>query len=233
MNAANRATIEADAHTAMDEDRAVLDFSVMDDLLPLAPERAKADRESAWRELLARIAAGEHAAVAELYDASAARVYALARHLTRDAMLAEDVVSDVYLQIWQQAGRYDAARGGVLTWLLTICRSRALDALRRREPAEPHADPYANAPDPHAAGDDPIDLLNALEGGSRIHIALATLGATERQLISAAYFEDLSHTQIAARTGMPLGTVKTVLRRAVQMLRAALEHNLSTLEKTP
>lgn len=214
-------------------DASVLDFPVMDDLLALAPESSKAERESAWRELLVRIAAGEHTAVADLYDASAARVYALARHLTRDAALAEDVVSDVYLQAWQQAGRYDAARGGVLAWLLTICRSRALDALRRRDPAESHADPYTNAPDPRAEGDDPVDLLTALEGGSRIHTALATLGATERQLIAAAYFEDLSHAQIAARTGMPLGTVKTVLRRAVQILRAALEHNLATLEKTP
>ncbi len=219
--------------TVVDGDFPVLVYLTMDEPLSPAAAHAPPTRETVSRTLLARVAAGDQDAVAEFYDATAARVYAVARHITRDPSLAEDVVSDVYLQAWQQAGRYDAARGSVLAWLLTICRSRALDAMRRRDPAESRADPYERSPDHSAEGDDPVNLLTTLEHDSRMHQAIATLGQIERQLIAAAFFEDLSHTQIAAHTGMPLGSVKTVLRRAVQTLRAALEHPVTTLEKTP
>ena len=176
--------------------------------------------ERACREWLARIARQDEGALAALYDATAARVYALAARLSVNAAMAEEVVADVYLQVWRQAGRYDAARGKVLTWLLTLARSRALDARRRADPAIPHAEPETLVEAP--GGGDPVDLLSATEEGSRVRRALESLKPNERQLLALAFFRGMTHQEIAAHTRQPLGTVKTVLRRALQQLRTLL-----------
>jgi RNA polymerase sigma-70 factor (ECF subfamily) len=190
----------------------------------LPPEAESGD---ALRAVVGRLARREEAALAELYDATAARVYGLARRIVRTAPLAEEVVSDVYFQAWQQAERYDPARGRVLGWLLTICRSRALDALRRGDAAELCADPGELLDEePAAHADEPFELLSAFEHGSRVRNALATLDERARALIAAAFFEGLSHSEIAARTRLPLGTVKTLLRRALQSLRVELAGTL-------
>jgi RNA polymerase sigma-70 factor (ECF subfamily) len=184
------------------------------------------------RAAVSRMARGDESALAELYDATAPRVYALARRIARAAPAAEEVVSDVYFQAWQQSGRYDPARGRVLAWLLTICRSRALDALRRRDQAELHDDPERLRGGAPSAADEPFELLSAFERGSRVHTALATLDDTARALIAQSFFEGLSHSEIAARTGMPLGTVKTVLRRALHALRGELAGAMLPTEET-
>ena len=182
--------------------------------------------------LVARIAQRDQAALAQLYDATAGRAYALARRITREVRGAEEVVSDVYLQVWQQASRYDAARGRALTWLLTICRSRALDHLRRRDAAELHPAPDTLRPDLYRGDNDPLDLAAALERDSYVRAALATLGETERRLLGLAFFRGLSHQEIADHTGMPLGSVKTVLRRALQALRERLGYPALVPEET-
>lgn len=167
------------------------------------------------------MARGEEAGLAALYDATAARVYALALRITAEAAAAEEVTSDVYLQAWQQARRYDPSRGKVLTWLLTLARSRALDYLRRHR----H---HARRPEPAAAAestteDDPLDLLLAVERSHYLYEALQSLTPTQRQLLALAFFRGLTHAEIAAHTGMALGTVKTLLRRAMQLLQPLLE----------
>lgn len=191
------------------------------------PETGDGQQE-ALRALLARLAGGETAALDALYDATAARLYAVAYRITRDAPAAEEVVSDVYLQLWQNAARYDAARGPVIAWLLVICRSCALDSLRRRDAAELHPEPEQLRPDLDRTDNDPLDDFAALERASRVHAALAVLDDQARQLLALAFFQGLSHQDIADRTGLPLGTVKTVLRSAQHKIRTLLTSTART-----
>lgn len=173
--------------------------------------------------LLLRLRDKEQAALAEFYDCTAARVYALARKITGDAPAAEEVVSDVYLQVWQQVDRYDSTRGRVLAWVMTICRSRALDWLRRRDQARPYADPLSLQTESATDDATPLELMISLERKSRAHEALASLPATQQQLLSLAFFKGLTHQEIADHTGMPLGTVKTVIRTALLKLSEHLD----------
>lgn len=177
---------------------------------------------TAWLE---KIAAKDESALAAFYDATVNRVYGLALRITRASHVAEEVTSDVYWQVWQQADRYDAARGKVLTWLLTLCRSRALDALRRRDPAESCAEPELLMTDSHSSNDDPLGLLLMVERDNTLHAALKTLDSTPRQLLALAFFKGLSHQEIADYTGMPLGSVKSVLRNAMGALKPILHHS--------
>lgn len=179
--------------------------------------------------LLRRIAQQDEAALAAFYDATAARCYAVARRFTQDAWLAEDVVADVYLQVWQQAGRYDASRATALAWLLMLCRSRALDAMRRRDPAEPMAEPETLHAAQVASAESPLESLESLDRRARVHAALATLAPNERQLLALAFFRGLTHQEIAQQTGLPLGTAKTLLRKAQQQLK----QQLACLAPTP
>jgi RNA polymerase sigma-70 factor (ECF subfamily) len=189
----------------------------------LTRETATETPSDTLTDLVARMACGDQTALAQFYDATAARVFGLARRITRNPQAAEEVVADTYLQTWQQAARYDADRGRALTWLLTICRSRALDALRRCDDAELHPEPDRLRPELYRDERGPLDALLAFERGSRVRNALTTLGEAERRLILLAFFDGLSHQEIAGRTGMPLGSVKTVVRRGLLKLRDNLE----------
>jgi RNA polymerase sigma-70 factor (ECF subfamily) len=179
--------------------------------------------------LLQRVAQQDQAAFARFYDLTSARVYGLALRIVLRRDLAEEVTSDAFFQVWRQAGRYEAARGSPLAWVLTIARSRALDALRRRDPAEPHADPTIMQTEA-ASADDPVELLSALDRHSALHEAIAGLAPQARQLLVLAFFRGLSHQEIATHTGMPLGTVKTVLRNALQSLQSRLAGALERVE---
>jgi RNA polymerase sigma-70 factor (ECF subfamily) len=156
-----------------------------------------------------------------LYDATVAKVFAMARNMLRNKADAEDMVCEVYEQAWLQAERFDPERGNALAWLLTICRSRCLDALRQRQVRHKYA--ARQQPDSADTSDDnPRDLLEQLQNGSAIHAALARLAPVRQQMVALAFFRDLSHQEIAKTLKMPLGTVKSHLRRAVLDLRAAL-----------
>jgi RNA polymerase sigma-70 factor (ECF subfamily) len=176
------------------------------------------------QSLLKQVAAGDQAAFASFYDATSARVYGLAQRIVRSEVDAEEVVGDVYLQAWRQADRYDAARGTPLGWLLALARSRALDRLRRRDPAVPSADPHAGTP-AHDDGLGPESLLLAVERGSQVHAALALLRPIQQDLLDLAFWRGLTHQEIAAEVGMPLGTVKSHIRKAMQVLADALCEN--------
>jgi RNA polymerase sigma factor (sigma-70 family) len=181
--------------------------------------------------LLRLVAHQDQAAFARLYDATAARVYGLVLRITGRRDAAEEVSSDAYLQVWQQAQRYDVSRGSPLAWMLTIARSRALDHLRRRDPAQTYADPTTLQPHVMTA-DDPVDLLAALDRANMLHQAIAQLPSTARQLLGLAFLRGLTHQEIANHTGMPLGTVKTILRSAMQSLRPRLAAIAVGLEET-
>ena len=163
-----------------------------------------------------------------LYDATVSRVFGLAMRITRQRELAEEVVSDVYMQVWQHADTYSAERGKVIAWLCVLCRSRALDALRRDNTAIRKASVGLEA---MAEPEDPIeppDLLVSLEQGSAIHAAVGRLSEQQRQLVALAYFRGYSHSELAAFMKMPIGTVKTHLYRAIAKLREVMSEGAAT-----
>ena len=180
------------------------------------------DDEAAFRECLAGIAKHQKAALAHFYDLTVSRVYAVALRIVRRIDLAEEVVSDVYLQVWRDAQRYDTERGRVLGWLLIIARSRSLDLLRRQDQAFSHPEPYDLVTEPESTQHRPEDMLAAAQQGDALHAAMTKLSPLQRQLLSQAFFRGLSHQEIAEQSGMPLGTVKTHIRRALRELRNLL-----------
>ncbi|WP_348757905.1 RNA polymerase sigma factor [Candidatus Methylocalor cossyra] len=183
--------------------------------LPAPPDEP---RLRAWIEA---VVAGDQGALAALYDALVGRVYGLALHITRSAPLAEEVTQDTFWQIWRQAPRFDPERGRALAWILAMARSRAIDALRRLEPSHGPGIPEGWAvPDTQDEG--PLDLLSAAQRGHRLHQALAELEPLPRQLLSLAFLRGLTHQEIATHTGLPLGTVKSHIRRALATLRRTL-----------
>ncbi|EXI73202.1 MAG TPA: sigma-70 family RNA polymerase sigma factor [Candidatus Accumulibacter phosphatis] len=175
--------------------------------------------DSRLRAAVARIVRQDEQALGELYDALAGRVYGLALRIVRQVQTAEEVTEDTFWQIWRQAPRFDPLRGSVLAWVLTIARSRALDAVRRLDRAEPLDEERLATV---AVDSDPQDLLQAVQQQHRLHAALGTLDALPRQLLALAFFRGLSHEEIASQMSMPLGTVKSHIRRALLRLRELL-----------
>lgn len=187
------------------------------------PARANADENDVFlRCLLVPIATGDQKALADFYDASVGRVYSIALRIVRRPEMAEEVVSDVYMQVWRDATRYDTSRGRVLAWLLVITRSRALDLLRRQDEAFSHPEPQDLIAEPEDNGKNPQDLLSATQSNALLGEALRALSPMQRHLISLAFFKGLSHSEIVEHAGIPLGSVKTHIRRALTVLREAL-----------
>jgi len=174
-------------------------------------------RLAAW---IARMAEGDEQALSDLYDATLSRVYGVAVRIVGDAALAEDVVTDVFLDVWNKAAQFDRARGRPITWLLTICRNRALDEYRRESSAQRKVEAAAAGASPETA-EGPDELLESVQAGHTVHALLAAISTEDRQLIALAFFRGLSHQQIADVTDMPLGTVKSRIRRALSSLGEA------------
>ena len=171
--------------------------------------------------LIQRVSQGDQLAFAALYNATRSLVYGLAVRILRDQSAAEDVTIEVYQQVYQQAGQYTSDRGTPSAWILTLTRSRAIDRLRQKtlqQQRESPLDAIAFAsplPDPETSS-----AANELRRAVRK--ALATLSKEQRQVIEIAYYTGLSHREIAAQLGQPLGTVKTRIRTGMAMLRAQL-----------
>lgn len=178
--------------------------------------------DAAMATLIARIVDRDERALETLYDATSRRVYGLALRITRRQALAEEVVEDTYWQAWRQAPRFDALRGRAMTWLLAMARSRAIDAQRRDERFRHEELPDESVLDSEAAAP-PQDLLDASSSSAALHAAVLALDAKARQLVSLAFFRGLTHEEIAAQERMPLGSVKSLIRRSLQQLRRALE----------
>lgn len=178
--------------------------------------------EAILQALIADIARHNEWALGKLYDACAGRVFALALRIVGDHHAAEEVVSDVFMQVWQQGSRFDPTRGKVFTWLLTMCRSRALDLLRRKDPCLLHDDPASLLSDTHDPDADPARLVALMQSGSQMQYALRQLTPTQQHLLSLAFFQGFSHQEIADTTGTPLGTVKATLRRSMITLKSML-----------
>ena len=186
-------------------------------------EAALVARDRTLSALVARMSDKDQAALGELYDLTVRRLHAFALRIVRDSGLAEEVTEDALFQAWREANRFDAGRGKVITWLLTICRSRALDALRRADIAESVEDPDEFRAQEASLMAEPEQLIGQFETGSAVHQALLQLPAKERQAVSLAFFRGLTHQEIADHWQMPLGSVKTLMHRAFAQLRTHLE----------
>ncbi len=187
---------------------------------PGAADSADFDRRcTGW---IGAMAAGDEQGLEALYEVTLARVYAVALRVLGDEAAAEDVVSQTYFEAWKTAARYDASRGRPITWLLTICRNRALDEYRRRQSDLRKLEAAAREPGDTGLMADLPDLLQALESDRLAQHLLAQMEETDRQLIALAFFRGLSHKQVAEVTGMPLGSLKSRIRRALVALGEAL-----------
>jgi RNA polymerase sigma-70 factor (ECF subfamily) len=175
--------------------------------------------------LLRRMATGDEQALGALYDRWHAVVHGVVARMLRQPDDVEDVVEEAFWQAWRQASRFDPTRGAVHTWLLTIARSRALDrvrSLRRRREDPLEGDDGQAMAQPAAEGDPGLDA-EAAELRTLVVAAMAELPSEQREALELGYFGGLSQTEIAERTGQPLGTVKTRMRLALQKLRSQLQ----------
>ena len=175
--------------------------------------------------LFARIAAGDSAALGTLYDETSGIVFGLCSRILGDPADAEEVTLDVYTQVWRQAARYDPERGEPVTWLLTLAHSRAIDRLRSRAPSRKREQGLDSAPgvaDLPGPGADPEAASAFAERARFVRQALASLSAEQREVLELAYFEGLTHVEIAGRIRQPLGTTKSRIRLGLGKLREAL-----------
>jgi RNA polymerase sigma-70 factor, ECF subfamily len=174
--------------------------------------------------LLDDVAAKDRAAFEQFYNATADRLFGLAVRITGSHDLAEEVLNDLYLQVWQQAGRYRTERGSVMAWLAIMCRSRALDIVRRTRRVSSRERPLSNLPPAAQRSVEAPDLLIDVERNAALHGALLQLDADSRQLLALAYFRDCSHGELTRLTGLPLGTVKSKIRRAIGLIKKVMTH---------
>ena len=185
-----------------------------------APEGGAENRQA---ELIRGAASGDQHALAALYDATSRTVYGLLLRILSDASAAEEVLLDVYEQVWRQAAQYSAERGSPLAWLTTIARSRAIDRLRRGRREQQNTEPLEGVvATARAFGAGADDLVMEGEVRAVVRKALDSLAPEQREVIELAYYGGMSHSEIAAARGIPLGTVKTRTRLGLMRLREML-----------
>lgn len=170
------------------------------------------------------VRAGNARAFEELRDATHARVRSMVLRVVRNEAAADEVVADVYWHVWTRVGQYSRERGHPMIWLSVLARSRALDHLRRQDAAETHPAPETLLPAVEAAiAPSPLERLVEVEQAGAVRSALARLPAMERQMVTLSYFSGLSHAEIARHARVPLGSVKTYIRRGISALRASMD----------
>jgi RNA polymerase sigma-70 factor, ECF subfamily len=168
-------------------------------------------------EIIARIYSGDESAMAQLYDLYSHVVYAVALRVLSDSSAAEDILQDVFVQLWRNPQAFNASRGSLAAWLAVIARNRAIDQLRKKRPA-------AEAVDLDTVVSANLDLQNTAERKQaieKVRGVLASMPAEQRAALEMAFFEGLTHVEIAGKTGQPLGTVKTRIRSGLLAVRKA------------
>ena len=180
---------------------------------------SSSERQPASPDLTAvtAVKSGDQRAMAELYDRYSPVVYAVALRVLGDTMAAEDVLQEVFLQLWRNPGAFDAARGSLGAWLAVISRNRAIDALRKRKPETDIEDVVVSvAPDLASQAD-------RSRAAEKVRGLLGAMPQSQRKALEMAYFQGLSHSEIANKTGEPLGTIKTRIRAGLITLRKAFQ----------
>lgn len=172
-------------------------------------------------QLVTRLIARDQSALTALYTATLAKVYGLALKITRQPSLAEEVVEDTYWQVWQEICRYDAQKCPLLSWMLMICRSRAIDALRKRQK-------ILEVVTETEVADDEAELsveaqLIHKQDKHALQMAFQSLNATQKQVLHHSFYFGLSHQEIAHVMQLPLGTVKSTIKRAQTLLKNKLK----------
>ena len=183
---------------------------------------ALAANRSQLAAALARVAAGDRAALRIVYQDTSAKLFGVCLRILNDRSEAEDVLQDVYVTVWRKAGSFDPTRASPITWLVAIARNRAIDKLRssatsrRSEPIETADDVRDDAP---AA----LDLVVAAEQQARLKVCLGELEEGPRKVLKLVYYEGMTYEEVAVHLGAPLGTVKSWIRRSLIRLRGSME----------
>ena len=186
------------------------------------PRTASDDARAALQDAMARLAAGDQSALEEIYRATRVKLFGITLRILGDTKEAEDALQDVYVNLWQRADRYDPTRASPIAWLAAFARNRAIDRLRTGKVRQ-GAVPVEEAA-PLADGNPLADMLLVdAEQTAQIHKCLGELDARTQGHIRAAFFEGHTDAQLAEAADVPLGTMKSWIRRGLQRLRACLE----------
>ena len=184
--------------------------------------------------LLARAGVGDRAAFATLYERTSSHLFAVVLRINRDRAQAEDILQEVYVNVWRAAQSFDAAQSQPLTWLTSIARNRAIDSLRRGQ-TQPKLQTLGAAASGTDAEDEdvydtvaddapgPLELLSRAADARSLAACMDKLAATQRQSLALAFFQGLSHAEVATRMRQPLGTVKSWVRRSLATLKSCLD----------
>lgn len=194
-------------------------------------ERDWPERSRELSALLARAGLGDRAAFARLYERTSGHLFAVVLRIQRDRAQAEDLLQEIYVSVWKAAASFDAARSQPLTWLTHIARNRAIDSLRRagtqprlesttRDEDDERPDAAEALADPNPG---PLELLGRASDARDLKHCLDDLSPPQRQSVALAFFDGLSHAEVADHLKQPLGTVKSWVRRALQTLKGCLE----------
>lgn len=191
------------------------------------------ERSRELQQLLARSGLGDRAAFATLYERTSAHLFAVVLRIQRDRAIAEDLLQDIYVAVWKAAASFDAARSQPLTWLTGIARNRAIDSLRRAQ-AQPKTESLTpdddDGPDRLEQiadeADGPLALLDRASDARALSQCMEHLSPPQRQSVALAFFDGLTHAEVADRLREPLGTVKSWVRRALNTLRGCLERSV-------
>ena len=198
--------------------------------MPPPPPQDWSERSRELSQLLARAGVGDRAAFSTLYDRSSSHLFAVVLRICRDRAQAEDILQEVYVNVWRAASGFDAAQSQPLTWLTSIARNRAIDSLRRNQ-TQPQLQTSHSADDEDSdvydtTADDspgPLELLSRASDARALSTCLEVLTPPQRQSVALAFYDGLSHAEVADKMGQPLGTVKSWVRRALLSLKSCLE----------
>jgi RNA polymerase sigma-70 factor (ECF subfamily) len=184
------------------------------------------DRSVRLTALMARVALGDQAAFARLYQESSAHLYGVAVRILKDGAAAEEVLQEAFVNVWHHAGSYAAAKSQPMTWLAAIVRNRCLDQLRRREldTVTMTADDDDGKEFDLPSGDPtPVEMLLAGADAQSVRACVDALDAGQKQAIALAFYQGLSHAELADHLRQPLGTVKSWVRRGLERLKSCLD----------